>query len=114
MATSASAPTATFARRSSRGVLLGFSGWRLAALAAAGVVFLPCALAQQLLVGVAAGSPCVVVAFVRVAGVPPVVWTPVISVCLIRRVRCQTRYRAELACRPRPAGTLALPGDAAS
>ncbi|HEY1713108.1 MAG TPA: SCO6880 family protein [Solirubrobacteraceae bacterium] len=106
-------PTATFARRSSRGVLLGFSGWRLAALGAAGLLFLPFALSNELLLGVAAACPLVAAAFVRVAGLPATDWTPIMSVWVVRRLRGQTRYRAAVQ-RPRPAGTLALPGDAAS
>ncbi len=53
------------------------------------------------------------VAFIRVGGVYAVEWTPVIAHWTVRKRAAQTRYRARPD-KPRPAGTLALPGDAAS
>lgn len=112
-----SQPTARFARRPARGAMLGLSWWRLAACGAA----IGCVLAGLLsgrgglglFVGVAAGSPFVAAGFIRVAGRPAVEWIPTVSSFLLRRVRGQTEYVAKMD-RPRSAGTLALPGDAAS
>lgn len=108
-----SAPTARFARRSSRGVLLGFSGWRCVSLGGGAAGLLIGLLAGSLLLGVLALAPFVVATFVRAGGLYVVEWTPVVGEWLVRRQTGQTRYRARPE-RPRPAGTLALPGDAAA
>lgn len=112
--TSLRQPIARFARRPDRGVLLGFSWPRLIAMA-------PCPLfllvgfqfATAGLVAAAVGSvPFVAAAFVRVGGRAVAEWMPEAGVYLIRKARGQTEFVAN-ADRPRPAGTLALPGDAA-
>jgi hypothetical protein len=110
---SASAPSARFARRSTRGVMLGFSGWRCAALGAAAALLLIGLLAGSVLLGVLMTVPFVAIAFVRVAGLYVVEWTPVVSHWTARKQTGQTRFRARPD-KPRPAGTLALPGDGAS
>jgi hypothetical protein len=109
-------PTARFARRPTRGVLLGLSAWRLAAVGTAVAVILlgllPGAGGVGLLVGLIFATPVFMVAFVRVGGVPVVDWTPTITTFVARRACAQTEYRAKID-QPRPAGTLFLPGDAA-
>jgi len=56
--------------------------------------------------------PLVTSAYIRVRGRVVVEWLPVGVHYGARRVAGQTRYRAALG-HPRPAGTMALPGDAA-
>ena len=108
-------PTVRFARRSTRGFLLGFSGLRC------GVILLA---ALTLLTGLLAGGgigPIVTAplwagllatAFVPVRGRAVVEWLPTVLHWELRRVTRQTTYRARVS-PPRPVGTMALPGDAA-
>lgn len=110
-------PTARFGRRSTRGVMLGFSGPRVAALAVAIGAFMFCLMTLGgtggFLLGLLTASIPAAGAFVRVGGVPAVEWAPVGAHWQARRAAGQTTFRA----RPtsaRPAGTMALPGDAAS
>jgi hypothetical protein len=105
-----------FARRSSRGLLLGFSTPRVAALGCAlalGVVTLflggPMALAVSGVVWI----PLALAAFARVAGRPAVEWAGTAAHFGTRKATGQAEFRAGVD-RPRPAGTLALPGDAAA
>ena len=118
MTTSTHRPPAAvhFGARARRGVLLGFSGPRLVALGVAAIL-VTAAMFTAGLAGVAlvapVAAPAVLAAFVHVAGRPAVEWAPVSMHWLWRRSSGQDRYLA----RPmatRPAGTLALPGDAAS
>ena len=113
MAATSSTPTARFARRSSRGVMLGFSGWRCAALGAGAAGLLAGLLGGSILLGLILLSPFAALAFVRVGELYAVEWTPVGSQWMFRRVVKQTVFRARPE-KPRPAGTLALPGDGAS
>jgi hypothetical protein len=110
-------PTARFARRPARGVLLGLSAWRLAAVGTAVAIILLGLLSGAggvgLLVGLLFATPLLVVAFVRVGGQPVVEWAPTVSMYVARRLGGQTEYRAKIN-QPRPAGTLFLPGDSAS
>src|SRR5580658_6328300 len=108
-----SAPTGRFGRRSTRGLMLGFSGWRCAALGIGATGLLAGLLAGSILVGLLFLAPLVALAFIRVGGVHAVEWTPVIAHWMVRKQAKQTRYRARPD-KPRPVGTLALPGDAAS
>jgi hypothetical protein len=108
--------SARFPKRPSCGVLLGFSGPRVAALGTAAVI----ALAGLLVFG-AAGLllivfwlPIALSAFVRVGGQPAVEWAPTFLHFRGRRQSEQTEYRSRLPFRPRPSGVMALPGDAAS
>jgi Putative type VII ESX secretion system translocon, EccE len=108
-------PTVRFGRRQSRGLLLGLSAIRVTSTAAALV-----ALIAGLVVGggiglVASGllwGPLLAVTFVRWQGRPVVDWAPVVAHWSARAVFGQTTYRARVS-KPRPAGTMALPGDAA-
>jgi hypothetical protein len=109
-----SARTVRFGRLQAKGFLLGFSGARVAALAAALAVLVP-ALFFAGAAGAALVSPivaCLVAAaFVPVAGRPTIEWVPIASHWGLRRVLGQDVYGVR-PMHPRPGGTLALPGDA--
>jgi hypothetical protein len=107
---------ARFGARPRRGVLLGLSGPRLASLGVAA------ALATAGLFGAGmAGAllvlPAVIVlvaaAFVTIGGLAAVEWVPVAGQWGLRRVMGQDVYGVRPLA-PRPAGTLALPGDGAA
>ena len=104
-----------FTRRSTRGLILGFSTARCVALAVAIPIFVA-GFAQNGFTGVALTSPgwgpLVASAFLRWKGRPIVEWLPVLSHWTVRSATGQTEYRARVSA-PRPDGTLALPGDAA-
>jgi hypothetical protein len=105
-----------FGRRQSKGVLLGFSALRLAAIGSAVAVFVPSMFLAGS-VGVVVASPVWLSllgsGFVTWSGQPVVEALPTAAHFGVRRLTGQTGYRV----RPddsRPAGTLALPGDAAA
>lgn len=108
--------TVRFARRSSRGLILGLSGLQVACIAAAASVALPSLFT-------AGGTGLLVTSFVWVtllavaiapwAGQPAVETLPTAGHYALRHAAGQTSYRARPS-KPRPAGTLALPGDCAS
>ena len=104
-----------FSRLSRRGVLLGLSGPRLIAAGAAAVL-----LVVALYTGGSApvlAAPLVVlslaVTLVPVGGRTAVEWLPVVARWGRRTATGQTTFHARIGT-PRPAGTLALPGDAAA
>jgi hypothetical protein len=107
-------PAVKFSRLTRRGVLLGFSGPQLIVLGVAALLFV-----LGLYVG---GSAVTVVApaialltataFTRIARRTLIEWLPIAARWARRAVTGQTTYRARITT-PRPAGTLALPGDAA-
>ncbi|MFH5823105.1 SCO6880 family protein [Georgenia sp. AZ-5] len=103
-----------FSRLSRRGVLLGLSGPQLvAAGSGAAILVVALYLGETTLPYTApliAGSA--VLALVRVAGRPIIEWLPLAARWGRRSMTGQLEYRARIS-RPRPAGTLALPGDAA-
>jgi hypothetical protein len=108
--------TVRFGRRSTRGLLLGFSAPRVVALGVALTIAL---------IGLTLGNghgfglsgliwvPLGITAFVRVAGRPAVEWGSTVLHYGTRQATGQNDYRAVHPTKPRPAGTLALPGDAA-
>jgi hypothetical protein len=108
--------TARFGSRQRKGVLLGFTGPRLAVIAVAAVL-ITVGLFTAGLAGAVLVLPLVAVllasAFVPVAGRSAVEWLPVAGHWGLRRVLHQDVFGVR-PCRPRPAGTLALPGDAAA
>lgn len=110
------ARTVRFGRLQSKGVLLGFSGPRLAALATGLGLLVPALFFGGLSAAILT-SPLVLSlvgsAFVPVAGRTAVEWVPVAGHWVWRVARHQNVYGVR-PLRPRPAGTLALPGDAAS
>jgi hypothetical protein len=104
-----------FARRSSRGVAFGMSKSQLAATAVAFVVF-AAAMVTSRVGGVVVSSPvwgtALLVAYVPVHGRKIIDWLPLVLHWRWRKAAGQNRFRARPS-RHRPAGTLALPGDAA-
>lgn len=104
-----------FSRLSRRGVLLGLSGPRLVT-ASLTMLVLVVALSAAGGAALAWTSPLwaatAALTWLPVGGRVAVEWAPVAGHWLVRSVAGQTRYRRRL--RPRPAGTLALPGDAAA
>lgn len=114
--TTSSSTSVRFARRSTRGLLLGFSTPRVVVLGVAAAVAVGAVFAGGAVVLAVASvlwAPMVASAFVRVAGRPAVEWAGTATHFGIRRCAGQTEFRNRPT-RPRPAGTLALPGDAAA
>ena len=108
--------TARFGAQQRKGILLGFSAPRLLVLAMTLVVTVG-ALFTTGLPGLLLVSPILAVlvasAFVRFGGRTVVEWAPVAGHWGLRRALRQDVYLARPA-KPRPAGNLALPGDAAA
>lgn len=104
-----------FSRLSRRGILLGLS---LSQLVTAGIG------AVVLVIGLYSGGStalivvapvvlgCTIVAFVGVGGRKVIGWAPIAAVWAWRTAGGQLVFRRRIV-RPRPAGTLSLPGDAA-
>lgn len=106
-----------FGRRSTRGLILGFSAPRVAIVAAAATVAvlgMVAANAIGLAISALLWAPLAATAFVRVGGRPLIEWAGTAMQFGTRKSAGQDQYRASLLMRPRPAGTLALPGDAAA
>ncbi|TQM61729.1 SCO6880 family protein [Humibacillus xanthopallidus] len=108
--------TVRFARLPRRGLLLGLSASRVACIAIAALVLIPAMFVASTL-GAIATAPIwgalVALAFVRRGGRPAIEALPTAAHFGLRRASGQTKWRARPA-KPRPAGTLALPGDAAA
>src|ERR1019366_6151919 len=107
--------TVRFARRSTRGFLLGFSALRCSAVFAAALALLLGLLVAGgvgLMVSAPLWTALVLTAFVPVKGRVLVEWLPTSLHWSLRRATKQTNYRVSVS-PPRPAGTMALPGDAA-
>ena len=108
--------TVRFGRRSSRGVILGLTVSRMASIGVAICVLVP-AVYLAGMPGVLWTAPiwglALASAFVTVAGRRVIEWVPVYGHWLLRRALHQNVYGVRVL-NPRPAGTLALPGDAAS
>ena len=102
-------------RLSKRGVLLGLSIAQLIAIAAAIAALIAGMLAggTVMLYAAAGWLPALLIAVVPIGGRPIVEWLPVASQWAWKSATGQTHYRARIL-KPRPADTLALPGDAAS
>lgn len=115
-ATSGAGPSVVrFGRRSTRGVILGFSLARAVTIAVSVVVMivgLVSAGGNGFLVSGLLWAPLLVSAFVTVQGKPAIEWAPVAGNYAARKATDQCEFRAKPS-KPRPAGTLALPGDAA-
>jgi len=109
-------PTVRFGRRPQRGLLLGFSAARVCCVAVAMAIFTP-SLFVAGINGAAMTGPVWVgmlaLAIVPWGGRPAIDTLPTAAHYLLRQVTGQTEYRARPSSR-RPAGTLALPGDAAA
>lgn len=104
-----------FSRLAKRGVLLGMSGAQLTLLGcASGLLVLGMYVGHGAIwVSLPLVLLCAGAAGVTVHGRPVVAWAPVTIRWLWRSLRGQPVFRARVQ-RPRPAGTLALPGDAAA
>jgi hypothetical protein len=108
--------TIRFARLPRRGLLLGFSASRLACIALAAAVLIP-----AMFIGNTTGAlittpmwvGLIALAFVRVGGKAAIEALPTAAHYALRRATGQTKYRTRPE-KPRPSGTLALPGDAAA
>ncbi len=108
--------TYRFPRLPKRGLLLGLSALRVAALAAALLILVPSLFVAGPTGGVLTAplwGALAVGAFVRRGGQPVVDSLPTVAHYAWRRATGQTSYRIRPD-QPRPGGTLALPGDAAS
>lgn len=112
--TSTTTNTVRFGRRPQRGLLLGFSTARVVCFSIAFATF-SSAVFLDGLSGIVIVAPVwvtlIVVSFLAWGGRYVVELAPTAGHFLYRRVGRQTRYRARPSA-PRPAGTLALPGDA--
>lgn len=108
--------TIQFSRLTRRGILLGLSLSQLIVLACA-LLIVVVALYTSGGAGLAWSSPAwltlAAIAWVPVSGRKLIEWAPIITRWLLRTRAKQTRYRRRMI-RPRPAGTLALPGDMAA
>ena len=109
-------PTVRFGRLQHRGLLLGFSGPRVVCIALAVAVATPAVFVGGTL-GVAVTGPLWVsllaLVFVPWGGKPAIETLPTVAHFGVRRLLGQLSFRTRPAA-PRPSGTLALPGDAAS
>jgi hypothetical protein len=104
-----------FSRLSRRGIILGLTLPQVLALGVAGLVFVICLYAGGLAVFYM--SPiwltAIASAWVRIAGRKAIGWLPVGGHWWLRTLTRQTVFRTRIT-KPRPSGTLALPGDAAA
>ncbi len=109
-------PLVRFGRRQSKGVLLGFSGLRLVVIGVGLVVLVMSTFfagTTGLMVSAPLWALLIATAFLRWNGQPLADAAPIVTHWFARRVLRQTTFRARLFA-PRPAGTMALPGDVAA
>ncbi|MEU0265189.1 SCO6880 family protein [Nocardioides sp. NPDC006303] len=105
-----------FSRLSKRGIILGLSLSQLVVLgigALALLVALYTASGAGLVIATPVLVTCAVLAWGSVGGRRVVAWLPITTIWAWRTATGQREFRRRIT-RPRPAGTLALPGDAAS
>ena len=104
-----------FSRLTTRGLILGLSLSQVIVLAVAAVVFVASLYAggSTVLFTAPVWASAVGIAVVGIGGRKLVEWVPITGNWLWRKAARQTAYRRRIA-KPRPAGTLALPGDAAA
>jgi hypothetical protein len=104
-----------FSRLSRRGLLLGLSVAQVAVLGVAAAVVIAAlytAGAVGLLLAVPVCGLCAMLVWLPIGGRKAIEWVPLVGHWAARCAAGQTEYR--LRSKPRPAGTLALPGDAAA
>lgn len=108
-------PLTRFGRRQTKGLLLGYST-PVVITVGVGLLILALAVFTAGAAGVAFAAPAwgalLAVGFVRWHGAPVIESVPLVAHWQIRKLTGQSRYRAKPD-RPRPAGTMGLPGDAA-
>jgi hypothetical protein len=105
-----------FSRLTRRGIILGLSIAQLVALTAGMIVFVLALYAgggQLLLYTSPVWASAAALTWFPVGGRKAVEWVPIVLQWLLRLQGGQTMYRRRIV-KPRPAGTLALPGDAAA
>jgi len=104
-----------FSRLTRRGIILGLSLPQVIAIGLAGIIFVAALYAggPAALYTAPAWAGALGLAAVPVSGRKAIEWLPIKTHWLWRRQAAQTSYRRCIT-RPRPAGTLALPGDAAA
>lgn len=103
-----------FSRLTRRGIILGLSLPQVVAVSVAVAVFVVSLYTggYAVLYTSPVWATAVALAWVPVGGRKLVEWVPISLHWMLRRARRQTYYRKRIV-KPRPAGTLALPGDAA-
>ncbi|MGZ6583142.1 MAG: SCO6880 family protein [Solirubrobacteraceae bacterium] len=101
-----------FSRLSQRGMLLGLSGAQLVVVSTGAAVGVLGLYAGVFLYVIPLIGVCAALAFVTMGGRKVIEWTPVALTWAWRSAGGQLSYRRRIV-KPRPAGTLALPGDAA-
>lgn len=105
-----------FSRLAKRGILLGLSLGQLVVLGTA-IVVLVAALYTAGGAGLLIVSPfiltCAAITWGSIGGRRIVAWLPIATIWIWRTATGQREFRRRIT-RPRPAGTLALPGDAAA
>ncbi|WP_345750905.1 SCO6880 family protein [Microbacterium rhizophilus] len=105
-----------FSRLARRGVLLALSVAQLVSLGTAILTFVGALYAGGGMLLAWAGviwAPAVAVTLVPIGGRPAVDWVPLAAHWIVRVYAGQLAFRTRVT-KPRPAGTLALPGDAAA
>ena len=105
-----------FSRLTRRGIILGLSLAQLIALAIGIITFVLALYAgggQLLIYTAPVWASAAALTWFPVGGRKAVEWVPVVLHWLLRLLGGQTMYRRRVV-KPRPAGTLALPGDAAA
>src|SRR4051794_21664918 len=102
-----------FSRLSHRGVLLGLSGLQLVVASTGAFALVVGLYLGIILLALPVIGLCAALAFASVGGRRLIEWGPIAVRWLWRAAGGQLVYRRRIV-RPRPAGTLALPGDAAS
>jgi hypothetical protein len=104
-----------FSRLTRRGVLLGLSGAQLTILGIGVVAFVLALYAGGGTLALYAApiwGACAALAWIPIAGRKAIEWVPVVGQWALRNFLGQSVFRRRVL-KPRPAGTLALPGDAA-
>jgi hypothetical protein len=104
-----------FSRLTRRGVLLGLSGSQLARVSIAAVTLVVALYfggGASLMYVAPIQLACAAVAFVGVGGRKLIEWLPIVARWAWRSTGGQLAFRRRIV-KPRPAGTLSLPGDAA-
>ncbi len=101
-----------FSRLTRRGVLLGLSGPQLTVVGIAAGALVLALYVGTVVLAVPVIAFCMTLAFVKVGGRTLIEWAPIAAIWVWRSTGGQLTYRRRVL-QPRPAGTLALPGDAA-